>query len=220
MMYRHALVPLLICALSLACGDDGPAPMREGGSPMACPDPELVCSYESTHGTSIGDTLPPFNLSRCNETCSAYPHSGLCDPTDAVGTDTVRYTVVTIAAGWCVPCRNESAILSEQITDAYREHGVEVIQILTQKDDYTPADSTFCEGWSDAYDLTRPNFTQLMDTNGDVGGLWPGGTLPVTYILSATGEILYKVTGANDELADLKTQLDAALCRDFLVRCG
>jgi hypothetical protein len=136
-----------------------------------------------------------------------------------VGTDTVRYTVVTLAAGWCVPCRHESAILSERISDAYREDGVEVIQILTQKDDYTPVDATFCHGWTDTYDLARANFTQLMDPNGDAARLWPGGTLPVTYILSSTGEVLYKVTGANDELADLRTQLDAALCRDFSTRC-
>jgi hypothetical protein len=94
-----------------------------------------------------------------------------------------------------------------------------VIQVLTQRDDYTPADAEFCRGWTDAFDLARPNFTQLMDPASEVGAFWPGGTLPVTYILSATGEILYKVTGANDELSDLKTQLDAALCRDFSVRC-
>lgn len=205
---------LLTLALT-ACGGgggSGTTPDAGGGPAPACEEAPQVCDYATDgYGTSVGETIQPFNLPQCDATCDAYPHTGLCESTDAVGTDTVQLTVLTIAAGWCVPCRNESAILSERLTDAFRGQGVEVIQVLTQKDDYNPVDATFCQGWEDTYSVVRPNGRLLMDPNGEVRRLWASGTLPVTYIVSNTGEILYKAVGANDELAEIVTQVETAL---------
>ena len=180
----------------------------------------LSCSYPDTgYGTSIGDVLPTLDLPRCDGVCLSYPHDGLCGASNLVPTDSVRLSVITVAAGWCVPCRAESALLSSRISDVYREDGVEVIQILTQQDDYTPVTGAFCDAWTSTYDLARDNFTQLMDPDALSRSLWPGGTLPVTYIVGADGVIVYKVIGADDELVGLPAQIDSALCDGFELRC-
>ena len=205
-----------------ACGGGNGTSAADGGTgPSSCEPTTLECSYPETgYGASIGDTVPPLALPRCDGACAGYPHAGLCGASNLVPTDSVRLSVITVAAGWCVPCRAESALLSERISDVYREDGVEVIQILTQQDDYTPVNSAYCNTWTDAYDLARDNFTQLMDPESLSQSLWPGGTLPVTYIVGADGVIIYKVTGADDELTGLQTQIDSALCEGFDIRCS
>ena len=215
MTKQHTTLSLLaLCAalVASACNSSdppGPAPMDAGvdassGDVDAGGDAVdgggLSCTYpDAPYGTRVGAKLEPFTLPQCDGTPYSFANEEFC---------AARFTVISIAAGWCMPCRYESANLTTRVTEAYRDRGVRVIQVLVQDDMYRAADGAFCEGWVSMYGLTN---IELTDADGTTQIYFPGGSLPSTIIVDSTGTIVWRENGAAMWLGTLTAKLDMLL---------
>lgn len=159
-----------------------------------------LCPYpEGPYGTNVLSKFEPFTLEQCDGTPYSFHNEDYCMS---------RLTVISIAAGWCPPCIRESMLLTETITEPYREAGVRVIQILVQKADYTAPDYAFCNDWVSRYGLTN---IELLDPIGVTAHYFPGNSLPSTIIVDDEGIIRFRENGATEGLVSLKAKLDELL---------
>ncbi len=161
----------------------------------------LSCSYPpAPYGTRVGANLEPFTLPQCDGTPYSFVNEEFC---------AARFTVISIAAGWCMPCRYESQNLTEQVTSVYGPRGVRVIQVLVQDDDYRAANGAFCDAWVARYNLTQN--IELIDADGTTQIYFPGGSLPSTIIVDSHGTIVWRENGVVMWLGTLKAKLDMLL---------
>lgn len=191
-------------------GRDNP-PMQ---MPMAMPDAGATppptaddaggmmpaCSLPAApFGTDIGRKLEPFTLETCDGTPYEFYNDEYCSTT---------FTVISIAAGWCVPCQEESMVLSDTITEPYRERGVRVLQILVQDEDYLEPDAQFCNRWVSTYNLTN---VELLDPMQITSIYFPTNSLPETIVVDGRGVIRFRESGSTQGLGRLRTALDGLL---------
>lgn len=171
-------IVLLISVALVGCGDDTTGD-SDGGA-----------------GSEVGDTLQPFTLSKCDGTPYTFSASA------------ATYTVISLAAGWCQPCTQESQLLEERVTDAYADRGVVVVQALTQKADFSDPDGAFCSEWASTYGLSN---IEVIDPDGELNTLWPTMALPSTTIVDSNGVIVFREIGATDGITSLTAKLDELL---------
>lgn len=172
--------------------DAGEAPIDAGPT---CGDPG------EPYGTSEGSRFYPFTLDDCDG--NPYSFYG-----EAEGYCEASFTVVTMAAGWCGPCRVEAELLQEQVVDAYADRGVRVIVAIIQDNSYQVPDADFCNGWKTQYELTNP---VLLDPLQETQIYFPGGALPASLIVNSEGVIEHREYGVSAELATLRARLDELL---------
>lgn len=207
---RTALSVLAIAALA-GCNntppvtpgtDAGPIVMTDTGpgDPCAAPTPPATAPY----GTAAGRSFRDFTLNNCDGS-GAYTFYGdneWCEPDH-------RLTVVSIAAVWCVPCQMESAQLTANVTEPYRDRGVRVVQILVQDLSGGDATMTDCTNWVTRFGLTN---TELLDPGGEVTNIYfPDNALPSTIIIDEEGIIRFYENGASVGLATLTATIESLL---------
>ncbi len=177
--------------------DSGTGGGTDGGAVDA---PVDTCTApEGPYGTSTGRVLEPFTLQQCDGTDYSFYNQDWCDST---------LTVISIAAGWCGPCIVESSQLTERVTEAYRDQGVRVIQILVQDEDFRAPTLSYCEGWVDRFGLTN---IELIDPDQITQIYFPGNSLPSTIIVDSEGVIRFRENGASEGLVSLTSKLDELL---------
>ena len=187
------VLPIFAALLSLA-GCMSEAPTNE----VDCFDPA------ARFGTSEGACFSPIDLPRCDG--SAFDFYG---PSD--GFPEASLTVVTIAAGWCNPCRLEAAQMQERLVDAYADRGVRVVVAVVENDDFEPATPTFCQDWVEQYTLSNP---VLLDAAASTQVYYPGSMLPATIIVDSMGRIRAREFGASTGLETTRANLDRLLAED------
>jgi hypothetical protein len=174
------------------------------GGPVTCgnhvPDPDLIPS-DPPFGTTNGRSFRTFTLGDCDGDAYDFYGADYCDPA-------IRFTVVNIAAGWCVPCMMESAMLTDRVVTPYGPRGVRVIQILVQDASYDRPDEADCHAWVDTYGLTN---VELLDPDQITNRYFPDGSLPSTIIIDDMGVIRWHENGAVDGLTTLIEALDTFL---------
>lgn len=197
----------LILGLSLAaCGNppvvtpDAPISVEDAGDSCSAPVPNPPAT---TYGSSVGSLVRNFTANTCDGTPYTFYNEEYCAPEHT-------FTVVSIAALWCVPCQMESQILTAQVTEPYRSRGVRVLQILvdgeTRGSSFTPAQ---CDQWVSTYGLTN---VQLMDVGSPTTSfLFPSGALPSTLVIDEEGIIRFREDGLSTNLVSLRSALDSLL---------
>lgn len=208
---RSTLVSILAVVALGGCNNPPPAMMGTDSGPIVVDDaPADLCAAPTPpptapYGTSVNRSFRPFTLENCDGSgpYDFYGDNQWCQPTH-------RLTLVSIAAVWCVPCQMESALLTDAITEPYRDRGVRVIQIIV--DGPTRGGGAVfsdCTGWVDTYGLTN---VELFDNGGEVTGVYfPTGSLPSTIIVDDEGIIRFYEDGVSVGLATLTATLDALL---------
>lgn len=212
-MARWGVVMILAAGLS-ACGDDdrptggtdsgtvdvdGGGPAGDAGTMMTT---DLSCGDipGEPYGVSVGRVLEPFTLPSCTEGGDySFYNEAWCD---------AKLTVISIAAGWCPPCIQESMQLTDRVTEVYRDQGVRVMQVVVQKADYSEPDIAYCNDWVDRFGLTN---IELIDPTGVTQVYFPGGSLPSTIIVDSDGIIRFRENGATEGLTSLTNELDDLL---------
>ena len=176
-----------------AGGSDAGA--SDSGGPAACGIPT------DGFGVSEGSNFLPLTLSDCDG--ADYEFYG-----DAEGYGTTTFTVVSIAAGWCAPCRREAALMQEFLVDRYGPNNVRVIVAIIQNNDYEAPDAAFCSDWRSRYGLTNP---VLLDPTQETQLYFPAGSLPATLIVDCAGQIVHREYGVSDSLETVRAELDSLL---------
>lgn len=179
-----------------------------GGDVDAGEDAGAVCSIPTEgFGASVGTKLRPFTLDQClkhdDGTGYSQPYEfyndSYCDS---------RFTVLSIAAGWCGPCNVESDLFNEEISQVYGPQGVRLIQVIVQDTDGYAPSIDFCNEWVNRHNLVNP---ELMDPAGTTQIYFPGNSLPSTIIIDETGTIVYREYGLTESLMGLTHKLDELL---------
>ncbi len=218
-MNDRAWGTLAAVALLAGCGASAPTPANDAGiivptdTGALCanhvPDPDHNAS-DPAFGTLVGRSFADFTLNDCNGTPREFYGDGYCSAS-------TRFTVISIAAGWCHPCQMESSQLTDAIVNVYGPRGVRVIQIVVQDANYQPPGGAFCNAWASMYNLTvSPNASgvgnyELMDPGQITNQYFPDNALPSTLIIDSQGIIRFHEDGASTGLASLTTELDALL---------
>ncbi len=124
---------LLLCAGVGCNGDDRMGSVDAGSSDSGAIEIDgnagdidaPMSSCEATiptppFGVLEGRKFEPLTLDSCDGNAYEFYNQDYCE---------ARLTVVSIAAGWCMPCIMESGMLTNLITRVYGPQGVRVIQI-------------------------------------------------------------------------------------------
>lgn len=150
------------------------------------------------YGTAVGRRFSPFTF----DTCESAPFSFYGE---AEGYCEAPFTLVTIGAGWCGPCRLEAEQMQELITEAYSDRGLRVVVALIQDNNYGPPSPEFCRTWVEQYGLTNP---VLLDPFNETAIYFPEAALPASVIVDSAGVIVYREYGVSDELESVRARLD------------
>jgi len=190
-----AVIGLINCNGGDGGTDAGPPIVFDAGPPDMCAPPD------DGFGTSEGSNFFPFELMLCDgSNYSFYGETeGYCD---------TSYTVVSIGAGWCNPCRIEAGLMEEFLTQRYAEHNVRVVVAIIQNNDYEAPSLSFCEGWQEQYGLTNP---VMIDPAQLTQVYFPAGSLPATLIVNSAGVIVHREYGVSSELRTVRAELDNLL---------
>ena len=115
------------------------------------------------------------------------PLASAQDITELVAADP-RPAVVNVWASWCGPCRSEAPLLRE----AHAEYGDRVLFVGVDIQDTQESAKAFIEEFG-------LDFQHFFDPNRDIPAAWGGLGVPLTYFLSADGEVLALHNGILDE---------------------
>lgn len=152
---------------------------------------------ERPYGTDVGDALEPFRFDDCDGT--ARDLYGDCD---------ARATVVNFAAGWCVPCFEETAQLQSEIVERYGD-AVRVVQILFEDSEYGPIEPSECRDWVERFGTD--GIETLMTDTVQVTPYLVRSSVPTTFVLDARGQIRLALDGTETGLPNIRAALDAVL---------
>ena len=144
-----------LLALTVSCsGGSSEADIGDGVDP-ALLDREATegeCGYPSAgdvgHGFETGRRLA--NITGLID-CEGNPvelADSYCPRTDAYG-DYNRAVLVSLGAGWCAPCIDETEQLMADVYTPMHGEGVEVVQILFQDEQGLAPTKSFCAQWRD-----------------------------------------------------------------------
>lgn len=197
---------ITIAALTCAAGCK-PSP-SDPDSGITLPDASQqddagpTCGDPGTgYGTSIGTNFVPFTLDSCDGTPFEFygEEEGFCD---------ARFTLVTAAAGWCVPCQMEAALTEELINEAYGPLGVRVVVVYIQDASYDTPDQADCQGWKDTYGLSN---AVVYDPAQETNLYFPSGSIPANLIVDSRGVIVHREYGVSPQLQTIRAKLDQLL---------
>jgi hypothetical protein len=166
-----------------------------------------LCSAVPTNniGTSVGTNFEGFTLQLCDGTdFNFYSEERFCAEPHSL-------TVLSIAAEWCAPCREESRQLRDRIVLPYGDRGVDVVQVIVQNSSYGPPDLALCNRWVTQHNLE--GVYEVIDPTGVTSPFFPTGSLPETALIDETGRIVYREAGATPQLASLRSAIDRELTR-------
>lgn len=206
---RTSLILSTLLALTLVGCDDSPAADPDAGNTEADAgqqaDAGPVCGDPGTgYGTSLGRNFRPFTLPACDDTPFDFygEEEGFCD---------ARFTLVTAAAGWCVPCQIEAAETEEYINAVYGPQGVRVVVVYIQDEGYNTPDASDCANWKSTYGLSNP---VLYDAAQVTNAYFPAGALPSNLIVDSKGVIVHREYGVSQTLETIRAKLDQLLAAD------
>ena len=191
---RVSLGAALVLSVACANPSEPPPPLfppeiGECGGPIADP------------GVTSGAGLEPWALPDCEGAMYSFygDDEGYCE---------ASYTVISVAAGWCAPCLEETAQIEARLNDRYAEHAVRTVQVLVQDNRYDEPTAEFCRTWTDRFGLTLP---VLRDPNGALGAFTASGSLPVTIIVDGAGVIQNVERGGTPDWSTTTAVLDSLL---------
>ncbi len=102
-----------------------------------------------------------------------------------------KVTLVSIGAGWCQPCKDETPLLQE-LKNKMGPQGVEVVQIMFEDAQGNPATTLFCETWRDTYTLTLPLY---VDPAANTLAYFNSVKAPLNLLLDRDGKVLWSEIG-------------------------
>jgi hypothetical protein len=203
-----------IYILAFLAGCDGAA-----GGPVVAADDLLdeslldrsedfgACGYpgegENGYGIDVGQRLPPSmatDLINCEGEFIELADF-FCKRDDDYG-DYNRAILITIGAGWCEPCKEETETLMPDVYEPLHDQGLEIVQVIFEDNDADPPTRSFCREWRDELFSDVLEFPVLLDQTfswADAYLLDIQAATPVTMLVDANGNIRWKVEGQDPD---------------------
>lgn len=101
--------------------------------------------------------------------------------------DQYSHMLLTVAAEWCKPCREEAEILPERF-DIWSQSGGYVLGVIDQDRNYNTADQNAVIAWGSRYNT---NYTLTHDPQGWIADQFNPSTKPVNVVIDLrTMEVL------------------------------
>jgi thiol-disulfide isomerase/thioredoxin len=152
------------------------------------------------YGTALGQRIANFSLVDCELEAVEFADF-FCERDDPSSeyTDYNKAILLSIGAGWCEPCKEETADLLE-VHAALREQGLAVVQILFEDDQAMPPTSSFCRVWRDELYGAPLGFPVWLDQTFEWASAYlldPLSATPVSMLIDLNGNIRWKVEGQN-----------------------
>jgi peroxiredoxin len=184
-MQKWTLVMAFAAALGLtACGEEVAQDVCEPGPREGYPTQNL--------GTTVGTSIANLTLINPDET--AFQLSEVYQ--DAEGRR--RLLLVSTAAGWCRPCREEQPAL-QALYERHRDRGLEIVVAYFEDHNFTRATAGHAGAWADEYSLTFP---VVADPENKFKPYYPGAdatVAPLNMMIDVcTMEILTSGIGFNE----------------------
>ena len=142
------------------------------------------------YGTELGQRLADFTLIDCEGEEFQFAEL-MCKRDDAYG-DYNRAILLSIGAGWCEPCIEETEILEAEINQPYCGGGLRVVQALFQDEDGGPATKFACSQWRERFGLTFP---VLQDWQFITRKYFEAAQTPLNLLVDKNGVIRFRSTG-------------------------
>lgn len=162
------------------------------------------CGYpgpgQNGYGTALNQRIANFTLVDCELAVVEFADF-FCKRDD--GSDYGDYNkaiLLSIGAGWCEPCKSETAELMPEVFEPLHDKGLAVVQVLFEDDQAMPPTSSFCRVWRDELFGAPLEFPVWLDqtfTWADAFLLDPQSATPVSMLIDLNGNIRWKVEGQN-----------------------
>lgn len=105
--------------------------------------------------------------------------------------------ILTVGAGWCEGCKEETPILEEDFWQVYEDDGLVVIQLLTEDTEGKTADTDFAQWWRSEFSVTFPI---CIDPDWTLEPYFTESTLPFTMLINRELIIKEKSHGFESEI--------------------
>ncbi len=155
-------------------------------------------------GTDVGKSFEGFTLQLCDGSDFNFYDDQFCSEEHTI-------TVLSIAAEWCAPCREESRQLRDRILLPYEDRGLRIVQVIVQDAQYGRPDLELCNSWVADHNLE--GVIEVIDPDGLTSPFFPSGVLPSTAIIDETGAIVFRENGASPNLVTLSRAVERELTR-------
>jgi peroxiredoxin len=179
----------------MGCSDSEGDSASDGGGSASGGGPTANCNAAQAPlgaDPAAGDSFPDLEITDC---------SG-----GKITIDQLRcgntITLMSIGAGWCQPCQEETPDLQAAYV-AHQAEGLAIFQLMFQDASSLPATTLFCDAWVDEYSLTFPVF---IDPVGNSLDYFQSASAPLNVIIDADGKVLWAETGKIDDVEALVTQ--------------
>ncbi len=156
--------------------------------------PVAGCPPAAPYGTSVGDTVPDYTLTRCDG--STVTVHELCGN---------QANLLIGFAGWCPPCRANAPRWQTGVAERAGE-SFGAYFVINQDSSFAAPDATYCSGTAEAYGLTMP---VLFDPTGGFASALSMATNDSTMVLGAELTILNK--GQYESPTSVFATIDAIL---------
>jgi hypothetical protein len=150
------------------------------------------------YGTALDQRIANFTLVDCELEPVEFADF-FCKRDDDYG-DYNKAILLSIGAGWCEPCKDETAELMPEVFEPLHDQGLAIVQVLFEDDQAMSPTSSFCRVWRDELfgePLGFPIWLDQSFTWADAFLLDPLSATPVTMLIDANGNIRWKVEGQN-----------------------
>ena len=206
--FTSSLTSVVVGALAAGfMGCPAPTPVQTPDAAATdAPRNTALCSAVPARnfGTDVGRNFEGFTLQQCDGTNFNFYNDQFCDASHSI-------TVLSIAAEWCAPCREESRQLRERILLPFEERGLRIVQVIVQNASYGPPDLALCNRWVTTHNLE--GVIEVIDPDGLTSPFFPSGSLPSTAIIDETGAIVFRENGASPNLVTLSRAVERELTR-------
>lgn len=179
------LVPFAVLSL-VGCGENFVGNPPDGFQPSSTIDAIPVEGYpEGPYGPAEGDVLVNMSFDGYFTANPSAVRVSDLEFREGISFDEVRnlegysHMLLTVAAEWCKPCREEAVILP-QLFDDWATRGGYVLSVMTQDIRYNTASRENIDDWARRYNT---NYTMTFDANGDVASTLNPSTVPLNVVI-------------------------------------
>lgn len=206
--FTSSLTSVVVGALAagfMGCPAPEPVEMPDAAMSDAPASPGLCTAVPSRNfGTDVGRSFEGFTLQLCDGSDFNFYDEQFCSEEHAI-------TVLSIAAEWCAPCREESRQLRDRILLPFEDRGLRIVQVIVQNASYGRPDLELCNRWVADHNLE--GVIEVIDPDGLTSPFFPSGSLPSTAIIDETGAIVFRENGASPNLVTLSRAVERELAR-------